>query len=138
MEWPEPESESRAVLALENAAGDIELSPLAPGELELSFYDTDDQVRNVSVELQEGENSLAIDTAEMEFRPAGPIQVAALEPVTVPAPRQLALPGTPSSELLLGLEPDTDIFLDGQYFGNSGTTGQSDLVAWIIPKDALS
>jgi tetratricopeptide (TPR) repeat protein len=133
VEWAEPESESRAVLALGSAEGEVEISPLAPGELELTFFDTEDQPRTVTIELQEGENSLSVDTAEMNFRPAGPIQVAALGPVAFPAPRQLAPDGVDPAGLMLNLEADTDVFVDGQYFGNSGAAEQTMELRGLAP-----
>ncbi len=118
VEWREALTESHAMLLLPDTQESLEISPLETGELELVFYGAEDQERSVTIELESGQNTLTLDAAAFDFQPAGPLQFAALTP-TVPPPAQLAVP-TGTSVLFLRLGADTGIYVDNQFFGNSG------------------
>ena len=123
VEWEESLTESQALLVLPEGEENIEISPLETGELELVFYGDEDQQRNVTVELESGENTLTLDAAGSSFQSAGPVQLAALGALA-PPPQQLAVP-LGGAVLFLRLAAPTDIYVDGRYFG---TSDQDDLV----------
>ena len=123
VEWLDPETESQVVQQITGTEGDVEITPLQPGELELRFYDAENEERALTLTLEEGSNTLRMDALGWSFQPGGSIRTASLSPV-VPALPQ-ALPATASSAVLLirFIDP-TDVYLDDAYYGNSGAAGR--------------
>ena len=131
VEWQESLTQAQAMLLLPENQESIEIAPLETGELELVFRGPEDQERNITVELEEGENTLTLDTARFDFQPAGPVQFAALTP-SPPPPAQLAVPvGT--SVLFLRLGAGTDIYVDNQFFGSSGANERLVELRGLVP-----
>ena len=120
VEWLDPETESRVVQRIVGAEGDVEIMPLEAGELELYFYDADNQERVVALTLEAGSNTLRMDSLGWSFQPGGSIRTASLAPVVPPLPQILPATGSPAV-LLIRLDDPTDVYLDDDYFGNSQT-----------------
>lgn len=128
VQWLDPLTQAVAVRDLTSAPGALRIPSLRPGELELSFYDPQDEARRIRVSLAPGENRLDLLSPELGyylFTPAREARSAsrALTPVAVAslgaALQQPSVPAEPEAALLLRLEEGTEIYLDDRYFGRS-------------------
>ena len=123
VQWTDPKTQSRAVRQLKKDGSSVRIGSLAPGELELLFYDSENQMYSIPVTLEAGDNTLNLLDSEMIGFPLSqpePYQVAALSPVlAVAAPVQAQQIAAINEDaiLILRLGTTTDIYIDGDYFG---------------------
>lgn len=118
VEWTDPATQVTAVRPLSREANDAMISVGVPGNIELRFYDPQDQVRKVRVSLDSGNNTLDILTADLRsyrFIPAGPIRIAALQPVIPQVTAQFA--EQPEAILIVNLDRPTNVYVDGTLWG---------------------
>ncbi len=118
VEWVDSRYRARAVRRLPKDVETVQISSLPVGPLEFKFAGADNQVRSLTLTLQAGQNTLDVLTANLaqyRFRPAGPVQVASLEPVAVPQAPQVT--ASPEAVLLLKVAANTSVSIDGQSFG---------------------
>ena len=123
VQWTDPTTESRAVRQLKKDGGPVRIGSLAPGEMELQFYDAENRTYAIPVTLEAGDNTLNLLDSEIIGFPLArpePYQVAALSPAFAPmAPIQAQeiAAFNEDSVLMLRLGTTTDIYIDGDYFG---------------------
>ncbi len=127
-QWVDPKNESIAVRQLPKDQESVPIPALAPGVLEVSFFDSENKPHSVKVNLEKGENHLdarGVAVGRLDFQPGRLRQVASLAP-TAPAPAPFPQSPSPApsvasqSTLLLRVAEQTQIFVDGAFYG----TGQ--------------
>jgi len=124
VEWTDSVTQVTAVRPLSRDANDAMITAIPPGEIELRFYDAQNQLRRVSVQLLPGLNTLDLLTRDISrFRPADPIQLAALQPILpqVPAASQ-QVPEENEAILTITLGAPADIYVDGVLWAQNRST----------------
>ena len=123
VQWTDPETQSRVVRQLKQDGSTVRIGSLAPGRLELQFYDSENQRYPIPVTLEAGDNTLNLLDSEIIRFPLSqprPYQVAALSPALVmaaPLQAQEIAAINEDAVLMLRLGTATDIYIDGDYFG---------------------
>lgn len=134
-QWVDPRNESIAVRQIPKDREAVPIGALAPGPLQLSLFDHENNEHAVELNLEKGENRLDIRSAQLgrnRFQPGRMVQTASLSPSPAPAAPVFQQPTAapdpePEATLLLQLPSQTLLFLDGEFFGNG--QGQNRLVA---------
>lgn len=125
VQWLDPKTSSVAVRQLPRDGSKVEIPSLLPGELALTFYDSENRERKVPVKLERGKNTLDVASrlGRNLLRPRVWTQTASLAPPALPAssapPAQLAARIASTATLLMRPLTGTQVFVDGAFFGNS-------------------
>ena len=143
VQWIDPQTQSMAVRQLPRETGSLRLESLLAGELQLRFYDAENQEHPITVTLQPGQNTLDLATVKSGQRswPAlEPFQVAMLSPkplflhpLPLPAQTPQLSSVVASSTLLVRLETGTGVYVDGDYFGKSAGTDRFLQLQGLLP-----
>jgi tetratricopeptide (TPR) repeat protein len=125
VEWFDARYKARATRRFSKTAAPVRINGLPPGEMEFKFSTPQSPTaRTLRLTLQPGENSLDILTANLaqyRFRPAGPVQLAALQPLALPV-QAAQVPGVPvqgEAQLSMKAPANATILLDGTEYATS-------------------
>jgi tetratricopeptide (TPR) repeat protein len=118
VEWFDARTQTKIVRPLPPDKQSTQIHFLSAGDFELRFYDNENVSRAVPIQLQPGPNTLDVSPmSDWKLKPVR-TQLASLVMFPLPAPQTAAAPDTEAA-LMVRLNPGTDVFLDGSYFGSS-------------------
>jgi tetratricopeptide (TPR) repeat protein len=139
IQWIDPNTQAVAVRLIQRGAKSFQIDSLAPGEIELLLFDSENRSRKIAVTLKPGSNSfdLAANRVGRNVRPEGGIflrtsfSAAAANPVS---PVQAAAgDSADDADLLLKLDAGTSVYVDGDFYGNSPGSSRFFLLHAIPP-----
>jgi tetratricopeptide (TPR) repeat protein len=126
VEWFDSRYKAKGTRRFSKSAAVVQIGGLPAGEMEFKFSSPQNPVaRSLKLTLQPGENNLdilAANLAQYRFRPAGPVQLAALQPLVPPLQPTAQFPavGNPGESTLLFKAPsNATVLLDGIEFTTS-------------------
>lgn len=135
-QWTDPATESVAVRLIPPDKDSVDLGPLQPGSIQLRFFDRENHVQEVNVDVSQGENVLNMAQVALGPQRPGRRLVASLAPAAVPL---VALPQAPAfdaaseSQLVMQLDPGTQIYIDGNFYGSSADNSRPLQIQGLSP-----
>jgi tetratricopeptide (TPR) repeat protein len=139
IQWTDPVTQAVAVRRIQWPSSAFQIDSLTPGDIELVFFDSENRSRKITVTLKPGANSLDLLTVRQGRRRA-PARERFLPVVFSPRPARPAVQAytagaeaTIDASLLLRLEADTQVYIDGDFFGASPGPARYFLLQGISP-----
>ncbi len=139
VQWTDPVTQAVAVRRIQWPSSAFQIESLVPGDVELIFFDSENRSRKVTVTLKPGANTLDLMT-QRQGRHALPARgrflPVAYSPARLRPPAQAYAAGAEAAvdaSLLLRLEADTQVYIDGDFFGASPGRDRYFLLQGITP-----
>ena len=139
VQWIDPVTQAVAVRRIQLPSSTFQIDSLTPGDIDLIFFDSENSSRKVTVTLKPGGNSLDLLTLRQGRRWA-PARERFLPVVFSPRPARPAVQAYTAgadaaidASLLLRLEADTQVYIDGDFFGASPGSDRYFLLQGISP-----